>query len=109
YWEALKNNHVDSIKEYCSLLSMISQSRCPDLLAAKDVDGVTGILFANEGTVDFYFSILKGFTVDVLSELLSILENVRRTDEYIELASDGNAGVMKYESFLVQLGEVINS
>ncbi|WP_092411240.1 ShET2/EspL2 family type III secretion system effector toxin [Candidatus Ichthyocystis sparus] len=108
-FEALKNNHVDSIKEYCSLLSMISQSRCPDLLAAKDVDGVTGILFANEGTVDFYFSILKGFTVDVLSELLSILENVRRTDEYIELASDGNAGVMKYESFLVQLGEVINS
>ncbi|WP_092411238.1 ShET2/EspL2 family type III secretion system effector toxin [Candidatus Ichthyocystis sparus] len=108
-FEALRNNNVDSIREYCSLLSMISQSKCPDLLAAKDSCGVTGILFANEGTVDFYLSILRGFTVDVLSELLSILENVRHTDEYIDLASDGDAGIVKYESFLVQLGEVINS
>ncbi|WP_092411239.1 ShET2/EspL2 family type III secretion system effector toxin [Candidatus Ichthyocystis sparus] len=108
-FEALENNHVDSIREYCSLLSMISQSKWPNLLAAKDSYGITGILFANEGTVDFYFSILKEFTVDVLSELLSILENVRHTGEYIELASDGDARIMKYESFLVQLGEVINS
>ncbi|WP_092402937.1 ShET2/EspL2 family type III secretion system effector toxin [Candidatus Ichthyocystis sparus] len=108
-FEALENNHVDSIREYCSLLSMISQSKWPDLLAAKDSYGITGILFANEGTVDFYFSILREFTVDVLSELLSILENVRHTGEYIELASDGDARIMKYESFLVQLGEVINS
>ncbi|WP_176696825.1 ShET2/EspL2 family type III secretion system effector toxin [Candidatus Ichthyocystis sparus] len=108
-FEALENNYVDSIREYCSLLGVISQSKWPDLLAAKNVHGITGILFASEETVDFYFNILKEFTVDVLSELLSILEDMRHTNEYAELASDDGARALKYEGFLLQLGEIVNS
>ncbi|WP_176696764.1 ShET2/EspL2 family type III secretion system effector toxin [Candidatus Ichthyocystis sparus] len=108
-FEAFKNNHVDSIRAYCSLLSMIDQSRWPYLLAAKNGNGITGILFAKKRTVDFYLSILKEFTVDVLSELRSILENVRYTNEYIELSNGGGDWIEKYESFLLQLGEIIDS
>ncbi|WP_092487810.1 ShET2/EspL2 family type III secretion system effector toxin, partial [Candidatus Ichthyocystis hellenicum] len=62
-FEALKNNYVDSIREYCSLLGLINQSRWPYLLAAKNVRGITGILFANEETISFYLSMLKEFTI----------------------------------------------
>ncbi|WP_176696402.1 hypothetical protein, partial [Candidatus Ichthyocystis sparus] len=81
----------------------------PDLLAAKNVHGITGILFASEETVNFYLSMLKGFTIDVLSELLSILENMRHTNWYAELVSEDRARAVKYESFLLQLGEIVNS
>ncbi len=108
-FEALKNDRANSIKEYFHLLGMISQSRWPDLLAAKNVHGVTGILFASEETVSFYLSMLKGCTIDVLLELLSILENVRYANGYAELASSDSEKVTKYENFLLQLRGAMDS
>ncbi|WP_242645243.1 hypothetical protein, partial [Candidatus Ichthyocystis hellenicum] len=102
---AIRNNHIDSITEYCSLLSRIDKSRWAQLLAANNSLGITGILFASEETIDFYLAILKGFAVDVLSELYSILKNVKYTK--VKLTDSGL--IKKHENFLLQLEKIINS
>ncbi|WP_092402827.1 ShET2/EspL2 family type III secretion system effector toxin [Candidatus Ichthyocystis sparus] len=107
-FEALKGNREGVIRGYFSLLSMIGQSKWPGLLSAKNTHGITGILFANEETISFYLSMLKGCTVDVLSGLLSILESVRHADKYAELASIDSSKIEKYENFLIQLRGIIN-
>lgn len=110
-FKAFVNNDLSVIKAFCSLLSRINKCKWPELLAAKDGNGIPGMLFANEGTVGFYLNVLSDFDVGVLSGLLSILENSKeRTNEYrMSINCLYIAQRVNYANFLSGLERIINS